>query len=86
MKKERALQVQDQIIYRRPMLFGRGAKEIKVGTILAFADNGTKAVVSFPADRTRLTISLDELEPASKRFGRARVEINPVRRAIGGLW
>jgi len=65
---------------------GRGAKLIKLGTILAFADDGKKAVISFPADQTRATISLDELEPASARFGRARVQVNPVRRAVGGLW
>jgi hypothetical protein len=78
--------IQEQVIVRRPLRDGRGAKLIKIGTILAFAEGGTKAVISFPADQTRATISLDELEPASKRFGRARVQVNPARRAIGGLW
>jgi hypothetical protein len=86
MKKEQAFRVQDQVLFRRKILHGRGSQEIKVGTILAFAADGTKAIVSFPADRTRATISLEELEPASARFGRARVQVNPVRRAIGGLW
>jgi len=86
MKKEEAFRVQQQVLVRRNILHGRGSKLIKVGTILAFADNGTKAVVSFPADSTRATISLSELEPVSRAYGRARVQVNPVRRSIGGLW
>ena len=86
MKQEHSWAIQDQVIVRRPILHGRGSKLIKLGTILAFAENGTKAVISFPADSTRATISLDELEPARARFGRARVQVSPVRRAIGGLW
>jgi hypothetical protein len=85
-KQEIGFRIQDQVRVRRPILHGRGSKLIKLGTILAFSDNGTKAVVTFPADQTRVTISLDELEPVSKAYGRARVQVNPVRRSIGGLW
>lgn len=78
--------VQQQVIFKKPMLHGRGSQVIKLGTILAFADNGSKAVVSFPADHTRVTIPIDQLEPASGRFNRARVQIDPLRRTIANLY
>lgn len=87
MKNEWVPRVQEQVRIRRPLLHGRGASLIKVGTILAFADNGQKAIVTFPADQTRLTVPLDQLEPVSKAYGRARVQVNPVNRGIAGkLW
>jgi hypothetical protein len=82
---ENTLRVQDQVIVRRPILHGRGSVLIKTGTILAFADNGQKAIVSFPADSTRVTVPIDQLEPVKKAFGRSRVQIDPVRRTIGTL-
>jgi len=82
---ETNFRVNDQVIVRRPILHGRGSQQIKLGTITAFADNGKKAIVSFPADSTRTTVSLSELEPAKNRYGRARVNIDPVRRTIGRL-
>jgi hypothetical protein len=85
MKTEHEWRIQEQVIVRRPVLHGRGSQLIKLGTILAFADNGKKAVVSFPADMTRLTIPIDQLEPASQRFGRARVQVNPTFRNIASL-
>ena len=80
---ENEFRIQDQVIVRRPMLHGRGSQIIKLGTILAFSDDGRKAVISFPADKTRATVSLDELEPAKSRFNRARVQIDPLRRTLG---
>ncbi len=74
--------IQDQCIIRRPILNGNGSSLIKVGTILAFRDGG-KAEISFPADRTRVVMSLDQLEPVKARYGRARVQVDPVRRLIG---
>jgi hypothetical protein len=79
------MRVNDQVVVRRPMLHGRGSSLIKHGTILAFADNGKSAVVSFPADKTRSTIPIDQLEPATSRYGRARVQVDPIRRTIGNL-
>jgi hypothetical protein len=87
MKTEHQFRVQEQIRIRRPLLHGRGANLIKVGTILAFSPDGQKAIVTFPADQTRLTVPLDQLEPVSKAYGRARVQVNPVNRGIAGrLW
>jgi hypothetical protein len=82
---EHQFRVNDQIIIRRPILHGRGSNLIKVGTILAFADNGQKAIVSFPADSTRLTLKISELEPVKAKYARDRVQISPVRRSIGSL-
>ena len=76
------LRIQDQVVVRRPLLQGRGMTLIKIGTIVAFADNGKKAVVSFPADRTRSTIAIDELQPVREAYGRSRVQVDPVRRTI----
>ena len=79
---ENSYKVNEQVLVRRQILHGRGSQLIKIGTIVAFADNGKKAVVNFPADRTRATISLSELEPVKSRYGRARVQVDPVRRTI----
>jgi hypothetical protein len=84
-QKEHEFRVQEQVRFRRPILHGRGSQLIKIGTILAFADNGTKAVISCPADMTRVTVPLDQLEPISAAYGRARVQVNPVHRTIGSL-
>lgn len=86
MKTERTFQIQDQVMVRRPILHGRGSQLLKIGTILAWADNGKKAVVTFPADQTRLTVPLDQLEPVRARYGRARVQVDPVRRGVGSLY
>ena len=85
MKREHEFRVQEQVRVRRPILHGRGSQLVKIGTILAFADNRQKAVVTFPADQTRLTLPLEQLEPVSKAYGRARVQVNPVLRTIGSL-
>lgn len=77
--------IQDQVIVRRPISNGNGTSLIKLGTILAFKDGGVKAEVSFPGDQTRTIINIDQLEPVSARFGRARVNIDPVRRTVGFL-
>ncbi len=74
--------IQDQCLVRRPILNGNGSALIKVGTILAFRDGG-KAEISFPADRTRVVMALDQLEPVRARYSRDRVQIDPVRRLIG---
>jgi len=79
------LKVNDQVVVRRPLMHGRGSVVIKTGTILAFADNGNSAVVSFPADKTRATVPVDQLQPVSNLYGRARVQIDPLRRTIGKL-
>jgi hypothetical protein len=79
---EHKFKLQDQVILKRPILHGNGMSLIKLGTILAFRDGG-KAEVSFPADRTRTIISLDQLEPVRSRYNRARVQVDPVRRLIG---
>jgi len=79
---EHTFKLHEQVVIRRPILHGRGSQLIKIGQILSFADNGQKAVISFPADNTRTTVSLDELEPVAKRYGRARVQVDPVRRTI----
>jgi hypothetical protein len=77
--------IQDQVIVRRPILHGRGSQLIKLGTILSMSADGKKAVVSFPADSTRVTIPINQLEPAKSRFARARVNIDPMRRQISAL-
>jgi hypothetical protein len=80
-----AFKQQDQVLWRRPILNGNGSQLIKVGTILAFKDGGKKAVVFCEADRTRSEIAIDLLEPVRARYGRARVNVDPVRRTIGFL-
>jgi len=82
---ENKFRLNDQVIVRRPILHGRGSQLVKIGQILAFADNGKKAVINFPADKTRATINLSELEPVTARYKRARVQIDPLRRTIGSL-
>jgi hypothetical protein len=75
----------DQVILRRPILHGRGSNLIKTGTILALAADGKHATVSFPADQTRVSVLLDQLEPVTSLYGRARVQVDPTRRSIGNL-
>jgi hypothetical protein len=70
----------DQIILRTRMR--NGDNLIRLGTVVSI--HSSKATVFIPADNVRKTVPLNSLELASSRFGgRARVEINPVRRRIG---
>jgi len=82
---EHSFRIQDQVLLRRPLANSNGSQLVKVGTIVAFADGGKKAVVQCPSDRTRLTVPVEQLKPAAARFNRARVQIDPVRRNIAFL-
>lgn len=78
-----AFAVKDQVIVRRPVGFSGATTEIISGEILAFADNGKSAVVSFPRAGgvlTRATVDVDQLQPASSVYRRGRVHVNPAFR------
>lgn len=74
----------DQVVHRRVLQGGRGNKQIRIGTVVALGQDGT-AVVQFPADNTKVTLPVSSLEQVSARFGRTRVQIDPVRRGIGRM-
>jgi len=73
------IEVNTQVIHRRKITTG---KLVRIGTVQSFADNGTKAMVSFPGSRTRELLPLASLEPVSARFHKSRVDIDPIRRAV----
>ena len=60
---------------------------MRVGTILAFADDGESAVVSLPGPGgtiMRETVGLGQLEPVTARFKRASVQFNSAFRQVAG--
>lgn len=79
---ENKFAVNSQVVHRRKM---RTGNQIRIGTILGFRDEGRKAVVTFPADRTRAEVPVDQLEPVQARYGRANVHPNAALRGISFL-
>lgn len=78
--------IKDQVVWKRGLGPGSHARtrEVRVGEISAFADQET-AVVSFAllgGRMERKEIKLSELEPVSKVYRRAQVQLNPVHRQI----
>lgn len=77
--------LQDQVIVRRRIRTTPATNEIKVGSILAFADDGNSAIVSLPGPGgkiQRVTVPVESLQPASEHFKRSRVQVNPTFRQI----
>lgn len=74
------IEANTQVLHRKKMPNGN---LIRVGVVTAFADEAkTKAHVSFPGSRTKELVDVSSLEPVSARYQRARVQINPLHRAI----
>lgn len=74
--------VNQQVIHRRPLSRGVG-NMVRTGTILALRDEGTKALVSFEGDGVKSLLPVETLEPVgSSCHGKARVQADPLRRAI----
>lgn len=48
-------------------------KELRVGTILSFAQGGTKAIVSFPEQRSKETVKVDDLRTVREVYRRDKV-------------
>lgn len=80
-------QVQQQVVVRRSIRSHARTAEVRVGTILAFADDGETAVVSIPGPGGKVireTVGLGQLEPVTNRFRRASVQFNPAFRQVAG--
>lgn len=75
-----------QVVVRRRVVNHPKTRELRVGTIVAFAEDD-KALVSIPGpggSTMRQIVALDQLEPVSERFKRASVQFNPAFRNILG--
>jgi hypothetical protein len=77
------IEVNTQVLHKRKSQHGN---LVRIGTVMSFADSAkTKALVSFPGSQTRELVLVSTLEPASEKFHKARVQINPLQRAISQL-
>jgi ABC-type taurine transport system ATPase subunit len=74
----------DQVVVKKASGFGRRSiSEVMAGTITAFADNNTQAVISIPragGQQLRTKVFVDQLQPVSEVFKRNRVQFNPAFR------
>lgn len=73
-----------QVVCRRPIMGHGNMNEVRVGTIIAKRETaqGTLVKVRFPGTFIQTEVTLEQLEPVSSAFGRARVQLNPANRAV----
>jgi hypothetical protein len=71
-KEQAPLKQGDQVIIRKPMQsHGRGISEVMVGTIAAFSDDRSKALLSIPRAGGRMlraNVPVGQLSPVSKHY------------------
>jgi hypothetical protein len=78
---------QQVVVKRRMVQNGPVTSQLRVGTIMAFGDNGRTVVVSYPmpgGGSMRQAVSVEQVEPVSARFKRASVQFNPAFRGEFG--
>jgi hypothetical protein len=78
--------LKDQVIIRRRLRqAGPKTSEILVGDILSFSPDGRKATVSLPkvgGGHNRVEVAVDNLQPVTAQFKRARIQTNPAFRMV----
>lgn len=82
------LSVQQQVVVRRKCnRSGPTTNEVRIGTIMAFSPDGSKATVSIPGPggrNQRAEVSVDQLTPVTESYKRSSVQFNPAFRQIAG--
>lgn len=82
--EQKQFKLRDQVVLRRNVTrTSPRTQEVIVGTITAFAEGNTSAVVTIPRPGgtvTRTTVQLDQLEPVTAAFKRSSTHWNPAFR------